>query len=593
MIFFYILNFICVKRKNIESTKDLQPKRQKTTLDIDNMDLLNDKPSENSNCDNFHDKILSNEVILADDHNNIIDYEAANLQEHMPDIPDELDKLFSEIENSDFTSSSLEEDYFFECERFFSDKDLSEQNDYKLSSIKFNELKKPDRKIIVNSAENTYEENPNEIYIQNFIGIENYDREFGKHDKYFKRFLANLDETIILLHQNNYKNTTFSDSYGVIKEPDQLLKLDRLYFDKNIYFYNKQKILESKYKLNLSAIFRFLTPLHRSNKRFINFFDNYGSPSEEIIAFRDNFILNVKIYSRFGKRRVKENISFQKRLQSLLNEFIMLVKEYAESLSLIFEKDIKNYSENFRDSFFEPNPQTFKTKMMVMAHDIFNNEDNSIVLTLFPELKIFFEYLKETYQLRNDYKYLHIIFSLIIFRTHFLFPSNLNKYSKIYRFYNSKNFYLSILESRLFICLMGLSLKLEKHYVSILIYKSFYAFVRLKDIKFLNYFLVSDFFDFNEKIDPVNFKNVRFGTEKKAPEKRNRQILWFTAIIFPESLISEKFFKYESDLRVVHYYFNPNLNNLELGYLQIAAFKHLTYKQDLFVKLQLFLMKKK
>ncbi|RVD91150.1 hypothetical protein TUBRATIS_24110 [Tubulinosema ratisbonensis] len=512
MLFVNILLFNCTKRSTNEILKEIIIKRQKTNSLADGLNYFSKDLEEPSNYSVEKTQISPHGAILTESQTKKIDTSS-----------DETESCSSveDVSCNDYdceTSSDYEDDYLlqnFEAENQKTQSDHQESynlehyhNSAKISSSLENLSQKEPQS---NRESNLYLGHLYKIYLYDFIGMNNYDRVFGKHKKYFKKLLKNLQPNDIERYNKDWRTFKLPSSFTNKKKFKLSKTLSEINLGKEVYIFEPIIRLEQKYKINFTFLFRFFTFKATRWDSLANYFDNFGNPIKELLVFKNSFILNTAIRQHFeDTSNLTDTDLFSKRLENLLKDFNSLVDKFAKSISMFFRNSIKTYYNNLSVLFYDINPEVQKAKLILLSEKLFNHGENKAILTLFPELKIYFESLENVYQYRYDYKYFHVLYCLIIYRTHFLYHRTFSKIKNEKNLFESKEFNISILESRLIICLLAFFLRMDDKFLKVFVYKCFYAYVRVKDKDFLKYLLVNDFVDYYENIDTVNLKYLLY-----------------------------------------------------------------------------------
>lgn len=318
-------------------------------------------------------------------------------------------------------------------------------------------------------------------------------------------------------------------------------------FDKNIVLnlglyqpiklINMLKNLEYQFLIRYSIIERFLW-----TKRFqySYFFKNSQKGDEktyyDICNFFCTYFYNTKLRRYFhANTNEQKNLAGQKNFYSNLNHLISNFNinfiGYAEDIKYIYFKKNSTYFNEMNKLFYIRNHFDSWITISYWVTHFFNNETNKILLIIFPECKVFIEYLLDPIRCKLQlFKRFHLFFSILAFKFHLLKDNlkyRIQKLSGTNETIIDSNFFnLFFLDMRYFIAVSAMNLLDDEPAVVLLFFKAFLAFVRLEDPEFLQYFRFDDFYEcdkciFNFIKDLVKFRKEvqQFEIEKFLTDK--------------------------------------------------------------------------
>lgn len=322
------------------------------------------------------------------------------------------------------------------------------------------------------------------------------------------------------------KKENFSVSQKIclpLKFRDDINKEFKFEFFETIYQ------LENNLHVFFLGLIRFLTKIKQHSLHSLSYKNN-----KEIL---DKFLLTYKKYftSSFTEEFFQEKdrnfiivneVYLYDNLKMLLEEFNEFKNIFLIHFNDFFVFTFKHYFQPTNDFFYSHNDSLTYKKLKIWVKEIFDNETNSILLVIFPELKIIFLKIIPTEHIRNLYKRIHFLVSVIVFKFHFLLPfleEEIKLYKSIVSFdiINLKKFHYFILEIRLLLTFFAYVFDFAQKEKKIFFFRAFLSYVRIKNGKMLKYFLVEEFMEIDifykieESIDFVSKEKTCLNYQKR------------------------------------------------------------------------------
>lgn len=273
------------------------------------------------------------------------------------------------------------------------------------------------------------------------------------------------------------------------------------------------KLLESQHLLRLSHLFKYL-----EKKEFLSFLlekrlEGYLTEDQTFINFFKKFFYNYELKNRIFIESVDcYDINmpyFDKNRLILIGRntsiaFNRVFEEYSLSISEIVTNDRKSYfKSSFYKYFSDGNLLVVKCKFLTWITDLMKDKNNIIILSLFPEVKFFIEFVAIERNFGGKLSSIHIFFTYLVFKFQILKAKIkeeflINQDDKVFVFTKSYLINYFFLEIRMFIAHFGFSIIKEKRLLNILVYKAFLNFLRLKNPEVFPFLPYDEFSDINK-----------------------------------------------------------------------------------------------
>lgn len=283
-------------------------------------------------------------------------------------------------------------------------------------------------------------------------------------------------------------------------------------FGFNIQYYIQT--IEERFFIRFFIIYKFSTNIERTHLDDIMILHQNSTDRYEFLNFYKNFITSSfsENYFENSKPVIKEkmNENFNIIFLNLIYEFNKFRTNYFESIKMVFTDVYGTYFYLVRRLFYTKNLSETQNNMKIWVADLFNNETNSILLLIFPELTLFIDKIKNQLGFKYNYKKIHYFFSLVIFKFTLRLPFIKSDFLKqknndSFLITDSKNFNFLTLEMGCFMSFFAFLLINDQSSFKYLTLKSFISFIRLKNPNFLKFSLLHEYCNLNnfDKIDDM------------------------------------------------------------------------------------------
>lgn len=413
-----------------------------------------------------------------------------------------------------------------------------------------------------------------------FDSLNNLDDFFGDFKKYFEGYLQDIPYhqmtkiKSVLLSVNKENSYTFKNKKRIAQN---------LCIVPDLKIYNIITKLENRYLVNFNNIYKYFMEIRARNSQFINEFNNLSYPKEPLKNFVDKFIYDETIKNYFSKlektQNGLENMAYQEKLQFLLESFNKFMYEYYTRVATFLFHSKQSYLNFLVSKIGKHKQKDLINDFQVIIDLLFNNNDNRIILVLFPELKAFFEKIRRFGNFSMQYKLYHIVISLVIFKFHLTLPIIQKEYEKNsdrkdFIFTDSKRINLFILETRCLISVLGCYFFDNFYSPKIFLFRTFISFVRCEYPSFLKYIVMNDFFDYISKVEAKNLKDIKYYYSDYI-KKSNNVFFIFQLFEIPTFLVSEDYLELSEVLKTKIYFVDSNLEEENIGrFIQIGT-KHI------------------
>ncbi|RVD90629.1 hypothetical protein TUBRATIS_29400 [Tubulinosema ratisbonensis] len=553
---------------NFKGAKILDGSSQNIHQSLKNLPLGNDFSSTNlisqhSSKDNiifFNIGSQSIPIIISDKSNSQLRPSSSTQESIKPILRDENTDVEESSSSSKMFSSSSSDHENQDQFHFLDILDKNSNNDANIDSISFdsmNQVPQCSSPFSIHEEDCLHDSNfPNEKEIESGFRDSSDKRvhmksvlkmipssinQFNHHDldnypiwncltKEFERFLGLIFNTITKIEQSQLPILTQKTNSNIWLTFRKSVEYD---FEKklNLGLYECLNVIkvvnniENTFFTRFEKIYLFLMKKSFPDTFFYPGDIKHSDASNEIYKFFCTFIYNVKIRKYFYPGSAEFNSiddisyevnDFSKKLEGLINRFNIIYKNFMLQMRVIYMSDIENYSKYFGLNFL-PNSE-FCTEKIIKYWTVtfFNDETNLILLTLFPDLKYFIEFLVETPTIDiATFKMFHLFFSLIAFKYHFLrenIKSRTEECIKKAEMITQSNFFnMFMMDMRFTIALASINLLDNSQISSMLFFKAFLSYVRIEDATFLNFFFIDEFYIFDECI----IEKIFHGTKVK------------------------------------------------------------------------------
>lgn len=400
--------------------------------------------------------------------------------------------------------------------------------------------------------QNSKKDSSEEIELSHYIpsGDEDTDEDVKEH---FTLFLYDPNQK---KYVTDYKDFTFPLSIKV----NRSIKLDLSLFTE-INFINIIDNLEKFFEIRFKNIYKHLT-----NDRFpVYLFEVQKEPNfdnlKEVIDFLNLYIFNQNLKTTFlnDKNNLKENIISELNffipvddvLGEILTKFNSVLSDYFSDIGNLISALTKKYYLQKFIHLDESEKNDFNENFCKFCRNLFYNSYNLVIVTIFPEIKLFFNCNNPNIRLRKIQKKLQILFSILIFRFHLL-KSNFKKIYEINN--NNHNFVITnsdyinffIFETRCLLCLYGFNILQSENDIKFLIYKTFISFIRLINVDYLQKAKFNDFLEFKTFLEKKYFDGTIL-RKKLIKTKLNKYIKIYRLVSVENKEIKDYFNLYKSN----------------------------------------------
>ncbi|RVD91163.1 hypothetical protein TUBRATIS_23960 [Tubulinosema ratisbonensis] len=338
-----------------------------------------------------------------------------------------------------------------------------------------------------------------------------YENELELHE-FFEESVSMLDKSeifsfleILKLENKKYRSSIHGEIKNVFyrngfKSPFKFFSLNIISLLENRFFLRLKDVLNF-YLSKTTISFKVLFKKHGDNK----------SKTEALLLY-NKFICSSFVQNFFSRRfdipqadaRLTSVIPF------IINFFNKFFSEYTENVTPPFLNLNFNYPIKYRKLFFSETQNKTNINLLIWVHDLLNNKTNSLLIILFPELKLIIKKIYKFGCIKAYYKKFHYFFALLVFKLNLNLPKIKYEFDKMNKtdeclITDSKFINLFMLEMRCLICTFCLVVFTDKELMKLLFFKAFACFVRSLNRNFLKCFLFDEHSVFNIFKDKYDF----------------------------------------------------------------------------------------
>ncbi|RVD92167.1 hypothetical protein TUBRATIS_13380 [Tubulinosema ratisbonensis] len=345
---------------------------------------------------------------------------------------------------------------------------------------------------------------PNKEILENAVGVYFYLK------NYISNVLPSTAKNILKQYENENKKINSSISKLIVKKSSKKSPPNNF----QTFAFKLTLALEERFTIRMMNLYRVLAydQRHALNPDFDFLFKNV-----KFCEFYQKFISSSLVHSYFKKENLTQNIEEPTKKTIFLfkgfNEFYM---KYAQSLIQFYNYNFGHYYKKFNPIFGVSDPQLQKDYFQVWVFDLFNNKTNSLLIVLFPELRVILDRIPLLFNFVIHYKRLHFFFSLLVLKLNFHLPKIKSEFDKLGEdllITDSEFMNLFCLEIRCFICILSLFIFTEEDTIKIMFLKAFACYMRSLDSNILKYFLFDEYTILENKKDALKQTQIDFNSK--------------------------------------------------------------------------------